>query len=48
MLTSCVSFMKDSGDHLASGVKICLPISAVTVDSMLTAFTTHAAVSATT
>lgn len=45
--TSCVSFMKDMGDHLASGVKICRPMRAEMVDSMLTAVTTEAAVSAT-
>lgn len=48
ILTSWVSFMNESGDHFASGVKICLPISAVMVDNMFTAFTTQAAVSATT
>lgn len=46
--TSWVSFMNDKGDHFPSGVKICLPMSAVMVDSMFTAFTTQAAVSTTT
>lgn len=39
--------MKDMGDHFPSGVKICLPIRAVRVESMFTRFNAQAAVSAT-